>query len=359
MSDIITQAANSYITTFQGYESIFKGWGETLFFSLLGINLVWIGLWCAIDRSSLPDAFSEFLKKFFIATVFYTILLHPEWAQSVMSGSEEMGNQLNGSSLDPSSIISKGIQIANLIIKPVNEMGLFDASFGLLIALVVYVATLYIFINIALDVALVLIITTALITVSCFFLGFGAFGATTAIARQAIDTVIGYCMKLLGYYLVISAGLKTFSMMTDTSFLPTTPEALEQGGLDSYAWLIAVAWLFYLVAKNLPDQMARIVSSGIQESRGVGMAAMVLSTLKLATQSMSPQKGSPTELAGRALKNIAQKAAGLATGGAGYVAKMFSKAADGAQSGSNTGGSHSGQNAPSSKACKPRSVPKP
>jgi type IV secretory pathway TrbL component len=72
MSDIITQAANSYITTFQGYESIFKGWGETLFFSLLGINLVWIGLWCAIDRSSLPDAFSEFLKKFFIR--FFCIL---------------------------------------------------------------------------------------------------------------------------------------------------------------------------------------------------------------------------------------------------------------------------------------------
>lgn len=367
MSNIITQATNTYITIFQGYEATFIGWGQTLFFSLLIINLVWIGIWCAMDYGSLPEAFSAFLKKFFVTTVFYTIMLHPEWLQSVMLGSDEMGRQLNGSTLDPSSIISQGIQIANLVIKPVNEMGLFDASIGLVIAAIVYVCVLYIFINIALEVALALIMTTALITVSCFFLGFGALEATSAIARQAIDTVIGYCMKLLGYYLVISAGTKTFSMMTNPDVLPTTPDALEQGGFDSYAWLVAVAWIFYLVAKNLPDQLARIVSGGIQESRGVGAAAMALSVLKLAGQSMAAQKGSPASVAGKALKSIASHAAKLATGGAGWVAsKMASTAAGAAQSAaggtssnvdSGTGGG-STEGAGNASTSQPRSVPK-
>lgn len=362
MSTIITQAANSYITTFQGYESTFIGWGKTLFFSLLGINLVWICLWAAIDRSTISDAFSEFLKKFFVATVFYTILLHPEWLHSVMKGSDEMGKQLNNSVLDPSSIISQGLQIANLIIKPVNEMGLFDISIGMLIALIVYVCTLYIFIHIAMEVALAMIMTTALITTSCFLLGFGAFEATMAIARQSIDATIGYCVKLLGYYLVISAGIKTFSMMTNPTFLPSTPEALEQGGFDSYAWLIAVAWLFHLVAKNLPDQMARIISGGIQESRGVGMASAVLSAIKLATQSIKPQQGSPTQLAGKGLQKIAKgaaKMASLATGGAGFVAsKIFSKASEAvsASSGTSNAGGNVGEGASAEQ--KPRSVPK-
>lgn len=346
MSSIITQATDTYITIFQGYEATFIGWGQTLFFSLLIINLVWIGIWCAMDYGSLPEAFSAFLKKFFVTTVFYTIMMHPEWLLSVLSGSKEMGRQLNGSVLDPSSIISQGIQIANLVIKPVNEMGLFDASIGLVIAAIVYVCVLYIFINIALEVALALIMTTALITVSCFFLGFGALEATSAIARQAIDTVIGYCMKLLGYYLVISAGTKTFSMMTNPDVLPATPAALEQGGFDSYAWLVAVAWIFYLVAKNLPDQLARIVSGGIQESRGVGAAAMALSALKLATHSMAAQKGSPASVAGKALKSIATNAAKLATGGAGWVAsKMSSTVAGAASTGASGAGGSASSNA--------------
>lgn len=352
MSTVITDAAKSYIATFDSFQSTFMHWGETLFFSLLTINLVWIGIWCAIEKRSLEEAFAEYLKKLFICTIFYTILLNADWLESLLSGAEEMGKQLNGTALDPSSIISKGIQIANLIIKPVNEMGLFDASFGLLIAVVVYVVTLYIFINIALEVALTLIMTMALITVATFLLGFGGLGATTAIARQTLDTVLAYCVKLLGFYLVVSAGLTTFGLMTNNAFFPSTPEALEQGGFDSYVWLIAVAGLFYMLAKNLPEQMAKMVSNGIQESRGTSMTAAALSAIKLASQSMKPQEGSPVHLAGQAAKTVAKLASAAATGTAGFAANMAKKAYS-----SMTGGIKSAGNTSSASSNTGHSVP--
>jgi type IV secretory pathway TrbL component len=75
--DILTTAAQSYMTTFSGYVNQFLQWGQWLFFSLLVINIVWMALWCAFDRHSFSESMPSFIKKFFVITVFYTIMMHP------------------------------------------------------------------------------------------------------------------------------------------------------------------------------------------------------------------------------------------------------------------------------------------
>ena len=276
---------------------------------------------------------SEYIKKFFVITVFYTILLHPEWAHSVADTAEAMGMSISGlNEFDPSSVLSTGISLANTVLMPVAKLGILSVTSVALLVLVVYGFIIFIFIDIAMKLALTLIMTTALISVSCFFLGFAALEATTAIARQALDVILASCVKLLGYYVVIGVGIKSINLILSSGGLPATPEELEIAGFDVYMWLSAAVWLFYLVAKNLPEQMAKIVSSGIQETRGTEMAALMMSAAKMAGSQMISSKSPAGMLAKGAigLAKIASNATGV-TALAGVAAKAVSAVAEGAK----------------------------
>lgn len=273
--DILSTAAQSYMNTFSSYLNQFLQWGQWLFFSLLGINLVWRALWHAFDRQSLSESMPQFLKQFFVVTFFYTILMDPGWLVELLDTAQFMGSSLTHTPIDPSSIISAGIGIANRIIIPVEKSSLLTVGPGLIVIMLTYGIVLFTFISIALDLALTLIVTTALIVMSTFFLGFAALGATSQIARQTLEVVLAHCVKLLGLYCVVAAGSQT--MQTVLSSIPTSIASF-----DPYAWIVSVALLFWLVAKHLPNQLAKIVTGTIQETRGTDAAAIALAAINTA-----------------------------------------------------------------------------
>ncbi|MBV9576347.1 MAG: type IV secretion system protein [Gammaproteobacteria bacterium] len=297
--DALTRAAQSYMNTFGSYINQFLQWGQWLFFSLLIINIAWITLWYAFDRHSFSDSMPSFIKKFFTISFFYTIMLHPTWLTDILKTFQAMGNTLTHTPIDPSSLISQGIGIANKIILPIEKSSLLTAGFGLIIVAIVYVLVIFVFISIALDLALTLIITTALIAVASFFLGFAALGATSQIARQTLDVILANCVKLLGIYLVVAAGSQT--MIAVSNEIP-----IGLINFDAYTWIVAVALLFWLVAKNLPNQLARIVSGSVQEWRGVDAAALSLSALNVSRTAMPAVK-----LASSAMTGIAKIAGSI------------------------------------------------
>jgi len=277
--DILTTASNSYMHTFSSYLSQFLSWGQWLFFSLVVINIVWICLWHAFDRHSLAESLPKFIKQFFVIALFYTFMMNPNWLSLVMKTAEAMGGTLTHAPIDPSSIISEGIGLGNKIIIPIEKSSLFTIGFGLIIVAIVYIIIQFVFISIALELALRLIITTALISISTFFLGFAALGATSQIARQALDVILGNCVKILGIYLVVAAGSQT---------IVSVSKSLPMGiaSFDAYCWIVAVVLLFWLIAKNLPNQMAKIVSGAIQESRGTDAAALTMAAISYARMAM-------------------------------------------------------------------------
>jgi type IV secretory pathway TrbL component len=132
-----------------------------------------------------------------------------------------------------------------------------------------------VFISIALELALTMIVTTALISAATFFLGFGALDATSSFARQTLDLILGNCVKLLGIYLVVAAGSQTI-----TAAVSSIPASII--AFDPYAWIVAVVLLFWMVAKHLPPQMARIVSGSVLDSPHTNAAAMALATIRYA-----------------------------------------------------------------------------
>lgn len=291
--DIVTTAANSYIHIFSGYVNQFLQWGKWLFFSLLVINLVWLALWYAFDRHAIAETLPSFLKRFFVISFFYTVMIHPAWMGSLLHTAQSMGQSLVHAPIDPSSIIAQGIGLGNKLMIPITKSSLLTMGFGILIIAVVYIVVLFVFISIALDLALTLIMTTALIAMATFFLSFAALGATSQIARQTLDVILANCVKLLGIYCVVAAGSQTISAVALS--VPT-----EIKTLDPYAWIVAVALLFWLLAKNLPNQLAKIVSGAILDTQGADATALLMATNQLSHIAMSVTQAASTLAQGAA-----------------------------------------------------------
>lgn len=308
--NIVTHAANSYIHLFSSYVNQFLHWGNWLFFSLLVINLVWLALWYAFDRHALAETLPAFLKKFFVISFFYTIMIHPAWLGSLLHTAQRMGQSLVHAPIDPSSIIAQGIGLGNTLLIPVSKSSLLTAGFGILIIAVVYLVVLFVFISIALDLALTLITTTALIAMATFFLGFAALGATHQIARQTLDVILAQCVKLLGIYCVVAAGSQTI-----TNVALSMPAEIQT--LDPYAWIVAVALLFWLLAKHLPNQLAKIFAGAIGDSHGEPAAALMMAANQLSSVAMH---------LGKVMGNTLQGSATLA-GSTGYNALQHLKKA--------------------------------
>ncbi len=268
--DILSTATQNYITTISGFVNQFLQWGQWLFYSLLVMNIVWMCLWYAFDRDSFSDNLGSFIKKFFMISLFYTIMMNHSWLVSLLQSSTQMGGTLTGAQTDPSSIISEGIGIANKVMAPIASTSLLSVSFSAILILIVYVIILFVFISIALQLAVTLIVTSALITFSTFFLGFAALSATTQIARNTLDVILGNCMKLLGIYLVVACGSKTIISAANSIQTSTV------NNFDQYVWLLTVVLLFWLFAKNLPEQIAKIISLHVQESHGHEAASMAI-----------------------------------------------------------------------------------
>ena len=273
--EILTTVTTSYMQTFAGYMNQFIAWGQIIFSALLGINFIWLCLWYAFDKESIPQALSAFLKKAFVIMLFYTFMLHPNWLMSVLKTSTFMGNKLTGIPMDPSSIISNGIAIANKIIFPVMRSSLLTLGMGALITFVAYCIILFCFMVVALDLAVTLITSSALVAVSPLFLAFAALNATTNIARQTLDVILGNAVKLLGLYLTVAAGAKTMEVISTS--IPT-----ELISFDPYCWVVACALLFWQVSKHLPNQLARIVSGAVHDHHGSEMAGMAMTATRVA-----------------------------------------------------------------------------
>lgn len=309
MNNILTTTAQSYINIFGGFQHQFLVWGEGLFFTLLTMNFVWMFLWYAFDNKSLVDGLASFIRRYFVISLFYTLMLNPSWLTELLKSAHTMGQTLSHLPMDPSSLISEGIGIANKIMWPITNSSLLTAGFGLIIASLVYVIVLFVFLNIALELALTLIMTTALITVSSFFLGFAALGATTQIARQTLDVILANCVKLLGIYMVIAVGHNSITQVAN--MIPETTVSF-----DAYVWVVAVLALFWLIAKNLPNQLARIVSGAFRENEGVDAAAMAMSVMSYA-KTATPAMG----VAGGVASGIAKVAGSTAYNAASHFGR--------------------------------------
>lgn len=301
--NVLTHTSSVYINVFNSYLSQFTSWGEWLFLSLLTISIAWMCFWHAFDKHSLVETMPAFLKKITVILIFYSLILHPEWLTELLKTAGFMGKTLTHFDIDPSSIIDTGMGLGNKMIAPLGKTSILRLGFGVLVVGVAYLGVIYVFINIAIELTVTLITASALIAISPLFLSFIAIDATAAIARNALDTIISHAVKLLGLYLIAAIGTNTIAAVANT-----VPDTIDK--FDPYCWIVAVVFLFHALAKTLPNQFAKIVSSAFQEPKAVDVTALMLaaahsaSTVTPAVKSASVAAQSAGKLAGSTGFNV-------------------------------------------------------
>lgn len=258
--DLITNLLNQYTQIFSGYYHSFLVWGKWLFFSFATINLVWFCLWRAFDKDAVIEAMPEFLKEFFVLAFFYTIMLNAgTWLSSIVDTAQSMGLQLTQQLADPASIIAQGISVANRIILPLKNSANPNNGMGSTLIQVAYLLTLTAFTAVAIHLAITLLTTTFLISLSALILAFSAFNFSRAIARRVLDHLTAYSFKLLSLYLVIHAGAGIFKQLA--IYLPEN----QITTFDIYAWASASAALFSIAALMIPKRIAQLFFNSLQE----------------------------------------------------------------------------------------------
>lgn len=306
---VLTNTTVEFMKVFHNYTGQFQIWGSWLFFTLLTINLIWFFLWQGFEKNDLTQAMPDFLKRFTVITIFYTFMSHPEWLHSIPETATAMGFTLTGVPIDPTSLISAGIGVANKIIFPVAKSSLLTAVTTVFVIMLAYLCILFCFISIALDLALTLVMSSVLTCVATFFLGFGAMGATSPVARQTLDVILANSVKLLGLYLVVGAGATAITAISN--LIP-----MSVMSLDGYIWIVCAVVFFWLLAKKIPPQLASIVSGGLQASQGTGIAALAMTAsqqgrlaMTAATQAMKMAMG-VAKIAGSTVNNGAARFSG-------------------------------------------------
>jgi type IV secretory pathway TrbL component len=124
--------------------------------------------------------------------------------------------------------------------------------------------------------------------------------------------LLANAVKLLGLYLVVAAGSKTISTVANS--IPTSAMSL-----DGYVWISVSVLLFWLVAKNVPNQLASIVSGSLQASRGTSVAALAIT---------AGQQGRLAMAAGAKIMGAAQGIAKIAGSTLNNAASRFNGAMD-------------------------------
>lgn len=304
-SDALTSATNIFVTTFQGMQSDFFGYGQAIFFGLLTISIVMKGLeygWTKDITESLPDWIRELIG----ASFFWTVMQNLSWLTAFVSSASVIGNKYV-SGIDPSSIILQGVTMTNTILQPLNQAGLLKAGAAMFVGIGCCFVIMFCLINIAMNVAVTAICTQGIISISPLFLAAGALKQSSPIARNAIDAVIGNSVKLMGYYLVIFAGNKALTIMAGQISGTFDPNSQS---FDQYSYIISVVAVFYAVAKTLPDQLARLVTGVIQENRGINAMAAAMAAVSVVSKAMPALNAAITAAQGAssAFKPAAQAA---------------------------------------------------
>jgi P-type conjugative transfer protein TrbL len=280
---LFATAITHYLTSFNSYINPLLHWGQWLFLSLLTINLVWMALWHAFDQDTFSHTMPTFIRRFFVISVFYTIMIHPEWLTQLLQTSEYMGGTLTKISLTPQAIILAGIKLSNKIMIPLAGGNLLTGGVGFIVALLVSLLVLFVFLMVSLDLLVTLITATLLISMASFFLGLAPQSET--VGRQALNAILRNCMKLFGLYVVVAVGLQAMKPLT--AIVP-----MQYTQLDPYVWISAVVLLFWLLSKNVPRQLSAIIIGFIEitptaTSTNLTSSSQTLQTLQTsATETM-------------------------------------------------------------------------
>ncbi len=276
----------------QRYMAIMQPFAETIFFTLVLIELIITCVHFVADQDEPTRLLAELTKKCLALGFLYAMIVNaPIWFGAIINGFEQIGGQAAGiPDLSPSTVFNNGLAMFQTIYRGFGSLGWFHLTIASLIALV---AGLIMFLSFALIAGqMLLALSEAYIGVGggVLILGFSGSRWTIKFAEGFLGWIVGVGIKLFFLYLLVGVGMTIIAgwnaaLTGWTVADPTLPLTIAGGAL-----------IFALLAWTIPNTAASIVggavSLNLSHAFEAGMAGFGLGRILTRQKTAGAESGS-------------------------------------------------------------------
>src|SRR2546430_8306736 len=198
------------------YESVSAAWfsallpiAQSVFWTLVLIELVWAAIWWVVDREDGLGVVAALLRKVLAVGFFYAFLLNGgSWTRAIVQGFSQAGARASGvADLSPSGVFDQGLALANQILNAVEGLGLLEGVFPSLVAALTAVVVVVSFAIIAAQLVVALVESFIVIGAGILFVGFSGARWTKFFTERYLSYVASIGVKLFVLYLIMGVGM--------------------------------------------------------------------------------------------------------------------------------------------------------
>ena len=198
------------------YESVSAAWfsallpiAQSVFWTLVAIELVWSAIWWVVDREDGLGVVTALLRKVLAVGFFYAFLLNgTAWTRAIIRGFTQAGAAASGvADLSPSGVFDQGLALANKILNAVEGLGILEGVFPSLVAALTALVVVVSFAIIAAQLLVALVESFIVIGAGILFVGFSGARWTQFFTERYLSYVASVGVKLFVLYLIMGVGM--------------------------------------------------------------------------------------------------------------------------------------------------------
>jgi type IV secretion system protein TrbL len=274
---ILTETLNNFLAAFGSGWSNLQPAINWLTGTLLGIEIVMLGLWWALGGGE--QLVSVMKKILYIGIWMWIVRSFPTLADAFVKSLIQAGKLAGGgggpSLFDPSNIINYGLATTAPLVEKISSIGITEIVNGIVLA-ITYVGIMLAYILIAWQIFYAVLEFNLLAAVAGIFLPFGFLEQTKFLAEKAIGAIVSSGIKLmvLAFIMaVIEPTLATLKFSAAMDFTEIWSALLTVGAVAFLAWN-APGIAAGLLAGSPSLSAGTAVQNAIVGGTGVALAGM-------------------------------------------------------------------------------------
>jgi type IV secretion system protein TrbL len=329
---ILTETLNNFLAAFGSGWSNLQPAINWLTGTLLGIEIVMLGLWWALGGGE--QLVSVMKKILYIGIWMWIVRSFPSLADAFVKSLIQAGKLAGGgggpSLFDPSNIINYGLATTAPLVEKISSIGITEIVNGIVLA-ITYVGIMLAYILIAWQIFYAVLEFNLLVAVAGIFLPFGFLEQTKFLAEKAIGAIVSSGIKLMVLAFIMAIIEPTLSTLKFSAVLDFT---------EIWSALLTVGAVAFL-AWNAPGIASGLLAGSPSLSAGTAVQNAIVG-------------GTGMALAGMGAYGMTKAAITKAAGGNAAAASQLSgsgaaaSGGDAAKAGGANGTGTTGANAPGS-----------
>ncbi len=222
--NVLTGIANNFQAASSGWAATAQHYAFSIFSALAALEFAYAGITWVLRRNDLPEFLANFTLKILGLAFFYTMIYEaPTWAPAIIHSFMDLGGRISGApvTLDPSAVVSEGVNIAAAMINSLSRLHIFDEIEAVIPVTIAALLVLIAFTIVAIQLLLTLVESYLIIGAGIVMLGFTGSRWTVSWGEKYFAYAVSIGIKLLVLELLIGLG-GTLAAQWAAEFTATT-----------------------------------------------------------------------------------------------------------------------------------------